>query len=159
MAIFDFVRVRELSVTPTLSTSAFSSGDQIGPLMTFRDAVLNNAGASFLLGWEIFDKGQSDAALYLYLYDRKVTLAADNAAFALADADAVNVIDRLATGTYVAVGATSGFYRTWLSAPVALKPFNSSAIYASLASNASTPTYGANDLVVKLMIGQLGSGI
>lgn len=160
MAIFDFVKVKELTLTPTIDTAAYGSGDQIGTLMTFRDAVFNGSGAAFLVGWEIFDAAQQDAALYLWLYDRSVTLAADNAAFALADADAVHVIDRLATGTYVAVGSTSGFYRTWLTTPIPLVPFSHNSIFASLQSNASTPDYvAATDLTVKLMIAQYGAGI
>lgn len=158
--LLGFVRVRSIQVTPTISTSAYSANDAVGGLMTFSGALISPGGTSFLLGWKVFDKKQIKAALDLFLYNQKVTVAADNAAFALSDADAANIIDKVSTSTYLDIAATSSFYRSWLAAPIALKGVGlGNNIYGSLRAT-GTPTYtGTDDLVVELIVGQIGAGI
>src|SRR5258706_7901007 len=129
--------------------------------MKFGSVTLNQSGASFLLGWQVYDKKQIEAALALLIFDRSVTVSADNAAFAITDADAAHMIPGgyLLTGTYVKNAATSSFYTTTLTAPIPLKPFSGKSIYVAMRAIA-TPTYtGVDDIIVSLMVGQMGAGV
>lgn len=77
-----------LQITPVVSTTAYTSGDCLGPLTTVSNAVRFSGGSGRILGVQVLDKTQAVRPLMdLVLFDRTVTTAADNAPFQCSDAD------------------------------------------------------------------------
>lgn len=77
-----------VKVTPTISTSAYASGDCIGGLMTITGAARVNGGSGVLNAFTVLDKTQAQRSpMDLMFFDESVTAAGDNAAVAFTDAD------------------------------------------------------------------------
>lgn len=96
-----------VEVTPTISTSIYASGDQIGGVMTISNAVRidNQAllGQSQLVDVTILDSDKQSAAIDIWLFKSTPTLASsDNAAFSIT---AANMLSAGCLG-YVSVGAS-----------------------------------------------------
>lgn len=82
-----------VSVTPTISTSAYTSGDCLGGLQTVTGAVRASGGSAQVLSVNIIDKTQAQrAAMDLLFFDRSVTVAGDNAPVTMSDADMENCL-------------------------------------------------------------------
>lgn len=95
------VQVR-LSVTPTISTSpAYTSGDCVGDLQTLSNAARVSGGSGIIQSICVLDKTQNQrAAMDLMFFDRSVTVAGDNSAVAMSDADMANCLGIVAIGGY-----------------------------------------------------------
>jgi hypothetical protein len=94
------VQVR-ISVTPTISTSAYTSGDVVGGLMTFANAARISGGSGIVQSILVLDKTQAQrAAMDLLFFDRSVTVASDNAAVAMSDADMAYCLGIVPIGPY-----------------------------------------------------------
>lgn len=94
-------RVVRLSVTPTISTTAYASGDVLGGQMTFSNAVRVSGGSGVIQSILVLDRSQAQrAAIDLLFFDRSVTVAADNAAIAMSDADMANCLGLVTIGPY-----------------------------------------------------------
>lgn len=139
-----------VEVTPTISTSQYSAGDQVGTLMTLSGAVPGERDGAVLRQVTVVDKAKQKAALTVYLFDASPTVASsDNAAADVADAEmADKCLGKLAVaaGDYSDLSANS----TATVAPgVWCKAAAGTALYA-LAVTSGTPTYGAvSDLVFR----------
>lgn len=95
----DVVSARSASLRPTAtsaglttSTTAYTAGDQLGTILTFSSAVAASAGAGMLLAATLLDEVKLTGEVWLYLFDRSVTLASDNAAATFSDSDMVNCL-------------------------------------------------------------------
>lgn len=86
-------------VTPTVTEGAYSANDVIGGLLTFAFSEHNTGG---LLGTlRIRDNDAVGPAMVLYLFDKLPDAElADNAAFALTDADSDALIATITLGTW-----------------------------------------------------------
>ncbi len=94
------VQVR-ISVTPTISTSAYASGDCIGGLQTLSNAARISGGSGIIQSILVLDKTQAQrAAMDLLFFDRSVTVAGDNAAVAMSDADMAYCLGVVPIGPY-----------------------------------------------------------
>jgi hypothetical protein len=71
----------------TTATTAYTANDQLGTILTFAAAVRVSGGTGVLQSAMLLDQAAVTGAVDLYLFDRSVTLAADNAAAAFSDAD------------------------------------------------------------------------
>lgn len=71
----------------TTATTAYIDGDQLGTLLT-----LTSIGAGIISSAQLVDKAKIIGAVDLFLFNASVTLAADNAAFTVSDADMLNCI-------------------------------------------------------------------
>jgi hypothetical protein len=90
-----------IQVTPTISTSAYTSGDCIGGLMTFANAARISGGSGIIQSILVLDKTQAQrAAMDLLFFDRSVTVAGDNAAVAMSDADMAYCLGVVPIGPY-----------------------------------------------------------
>lgn len=84
---------RTIAVTPTISTSpAYTSGDQIGGIMTIANAVREDTnallGVSQLVDVTILDADKQNAAMDIWLFNTSPTVTStDNAAFAMTAAN------------------------------------------------------------------------
>lgn len=82
----------EISVTSgglTTATTAYSAGDQMGTGFTFANAARTSGGYGYITGVSLISAADNIGAIDVVFFDRAVTLAADNAAFAISDADAL----------------------------------------------------------------------
>lgn len=71
----------------TTATTAYTANDQLGTILTFTTAVRVSGGTGVLQSAALLDQAAVTGAVDLYLFDRSVTLATDNAAAAFSDAD------------------------------------------------------------------------
>jgi hypothetical protein len=71
----------------TTATTAYTDGDQLGTIMTF--LIPGNLTGAVILGAQLTDKANIIGAVDLFLYDRSISLAADNAADSISDADSL----------------------------------------------------------------------
>lgn len=100
---------RVISQTPTISTDAYEAGDVVGGVQHLQRALALARGG-ILQSLTVKEKGtQADALTILLFRSEPGSVAADNAAFTLADADlaeCVGVIE-VAADDFVSVGSAS----------------------------------------------------
>lgn len=142
-----------VTVTPTISTSAYTSGDQIGGIMTITDVIRQDSngrfGTSELVEVTILDGSKQDVAIDVWLFNKSPTVTSvDNGAFAMTYANmqdqSLGVVQLGASGTYSDASATSICSTANLNIPVqvaftASSPTN---IYA-IAVVRGAPTYAS----------------
>lgn len=146
-----------ITVTPTLDTSAYVSGDCLHTaVIEFVNAfgTLHAAGPGQLQGWvdklTIIDKDKQAAAGELWLFNSSVTPAAANAAHSISDADAAKCVGVIPFGAY---------YDSALNSVSFAKNINLSVVSLStslwgILVTRGTPTYTASGLVVTIELTQ-----
>lgn len=149
-----------ITLTPTISTTAYASGDVIGASMTFTGAALAAGRPGQVIGAVLHDDGKQKVGLELWLFLTAPTLVnADNGVFDITDANLatalpIGVIDFL-TGNYRDSLSGSIAMGTFLGGPVSI-PYVTTAtanIFGALVSR-GTPTYAATDLTIDLICNQ-----
>lgn len=88
----DLQRISVQSAGLTIATTAYTAGDQMGSLFTFTDAVQTTGGSGYITGVTLIDAADVIGAVDVVFFRDTVTLAADNAAFAISDPDALKVV-------------------------------------------------------------------
>src|SRR5437764_3897046 len=91
--------------TPTITaSSAYSSGNALGGLLTFAD-VLRNGGAE-LKAIILTDKANQKAAIDLLIFNQSFTATSDKSAIAISTSDALKLVGRIsiATTNYTTIG-------------------------------------------------------
>ena len=76
----------------TTSATAYSSGDQLGTEITLPDVAGATAGFGIITGISLIDDGDILLSTEIYVFSDTTTEAADNAAAAWSDADAVKIV-------------------------------------------------------------------
>ena len=143
-----------ISVTPTISTTAYTSGDVVGGLMTFSNAARISGGSGIIQSILVLDRTQSQrAAMDLLFFDRSVTVASDNSPVAMSDADMAYCLGAITIGPYNTSwpGTPLNSISTLLNVGL---PFvlNGTDLYA-VAVVRATPTYSStSDLTFTLCI-------
>ena len=135
-----------ISVTPTLDTLAYVTGDRLGSVQTITDAVRITTGTSVLQSITILDQARQSALMDILFFRASPTVAsADNAAIDITDAQMLaNYIGSVSiTESYVALAGSSVVTKTGIG--LVLKG-SSSHIYA-LPIIRGSGTYAANSLV------------
>lgn len=139
-----------VSATPTLDTSIYASGDSLHTtVISFASAVRTTAGTGTVRKMVVLDKIAQSIALELWLFSATVTPAAANAAHAISDADAALCIGVIPSGTYYASSNNS----ISVTSPALPITCAATTLFGILVTR-GTPTYGASDLVVSLVIEQ-----
>lgn len=72
----------------TTATTAYSAGDQVGTIFTFANFGTSSGLGGLLGAAELYDETKIIGAYSLFVFSATVSLAADNAAFAISDPDA-----------------------------------------------------------------------
>lgn len=85
-------RVAVNSAGLTTASTAYVTGDQLGTILEFTNAVRASGGSAMLLSGTLLDKAKVISGVDLYLFDRSVTLASDNAAADFSDSDMENCL-------------------------------------------------------------------
>ena len=76
----------------TTATTAYVAGDQVGTLVTVANAARVTGGGGMIVGVTLIDQSDIIGAYDVVFFDSTVTLAADNAAFAISDADSLKIV-------------------------------------------------------------------
>jgi hypothetical protein len=90
----DLLRIADSSASSelTIATTAYTAGDQVGVMFQFANAARASGGTGTVVGVQLTDAGDVIGAYDVILCRSNITLAANNAVFAISDADALNVI-------------------------------------------------------------------
>lgn len=146
-----------IDITPTLDTSAYASGDTLFLANTLTNVMNDTGGTAILESICVIDKANQKQAIDLIFLDvtPASSFGAANAAYAMADSDAVNILGRIsiAAADYVS-SSTNSAEATVKAIGLLLKAVaGSKNLYVIGVCRSGTPTYGASDL--KLRIGFL----
>lgn len=76
----------------TTATTAYTAGDQVGTQVTIASAARLSGGGGVITGVTLIDQSDIIGAYDVVIFDSSVTLAADNAAFAISDADSLKIV-------------------------------------------------------------------
>lgn len=88
----DLQRIAVTSAGLTTSATAYTAGDQVGTQLTFANAARSSGGGGMIVGCVLISAADITGPYDLLLTDSSITLAADNAAFAISDADALKIV-------------------------------------------------------------------
>jgi len=88
----DLNRMSVTSAGLTTATTAYVAGDQVGSLFTFSSAAREAGGSGTIVGVTLVDAHDVIGAYDVVLFRGSVTLAADNAGFAISDTHALEVV-------------------------------------------------------------------
>ncbi len=150
--------IYQVSATPTISAaSIYASGDAVGGLMTFSNALIPYSKSGLLQSIVISDLAKQSGALSLILFkaNPSATTFTDNAALDIDDSDIAKVIGAIpiAAADYVALNDSA--FATVRNVGLGLSVDSEvSTLYGALITT-GTPTYAAvSDLTVNLFIRQ-----
>lgn len=155
-------KAKIVTVTPTVDTNIYASGDHLGTLVELANALDDASGTGLIVSVVINDKASQNSVLNLLLFKDKPTVAsADNAALNITDAEmAAKCIGHIpvAAADYVALSASSvAAVRNVNLMVQGLKSSdnpNGKSLWAILRSG-GTPTYtSTTDLVISFGIKQ-----
>lgn len=156
--VFQFRR-RVLSASPVIVPAAYATGDVIGGLITLPSFFIENRGQSLIKSLFVTDAANQKASIDLYLFNAipVTSIGADNAAFALANADLPKLVGRLSilTADYVTAKAATNAEACYKNLDLLVEGAQGSQTIYIAAISRGTPTYaGAADLTFKLGIEQ-----
>lgn len=144
--------------TPTINTSAYTAGDELGTLITITGAARYTAGGGFVRSITVLDKTQAQrSAIDVLFFTDTISVAGNNNPFLPSDADMLKFLGivPVATGDYNTAwaGTPTNSAATKLSADF---PYVCAAtsLYALLVVR-GTPTYtSTSDIVVSFTLEQ-----
>lgn len=88
----DLKRISAEVADVTTATTAYTAGDQVGSLITLSDAARVSGGGGVIVGVTLIDQSDIIGAYDVVFFDASVTLASNNAAFSISDADSLTVV-------------------------------------------------------------------
>lgn len=88
----DLLRVATSVTGVTTATTAYTAGDTVGTLYTLANAARASGGGGTITGVTLIDQSDIIGAYDVVFFDSSITLAADNAAFAISDADSLKFV-------------------------------------------------------------------
>jgi hypothetical protein len=141
-----------ITVNPVIDIAgAYASGDQMGAIIEIPAILPTNGGLAKLISVVVVDKDDEGGAFDLMLWSASVTLAADNAAVSISDADALLFLGKvaIASADYEDVGGAKLATKTGVAIPVT-GASTSKSVYLSLISKDSKTYTATSDLVIKL---------
>lgn len=148
--------IKCVSVTPTVDTSAYATGDLIGGKLTFTG--LGGYDQNLVLSATVYDAAAQavDLDLVIFSSDPSLTTFTDQAAFDIADADLAKVAQVFNFGAISRFAFADNSVHQLLNQTAPLKVTasgaNSRTFYASLISR-GTPTFAAStDVTVKICV-------
>lgn len=137
-----------ISVTPTLDTSIYASGDRLGSVMTIQDPSFKPGLTYMLDEVVIVDGSKQSVAIDIMIFSDLPTVAsADNAAIDISAAEMAKFQSSvsLLNTSYKALASVS--YVTGSNLGIAVKSAGR-ALYALMVVRSGTPTYTASALTL-----------
>lgn len=141
---------REVSKTPTISTSIYASGDAISTIQTLSNILRQSDQSGVLRQVVIADADAQSAALDIVFFASQISGGTDNAAFAPSEADVKESVGHIsvAASDYAALGSRSV---ATVDASLDIQLENSRNLYFQIVSR-GTPTYtGTDNLKIRLI--------
>lgn len=140
-----------VEATPTISTSAYTAGDQVGGKITLAGAVDPSVFSGVIASVEILDRDSEEVDIDVVFFDTDFTASSDNAAFDPSDTDLLNVVCYVTVADYSTFSDNSVGLARNVNCPFKLTAPNQS-LYAALVTR-GTPTYTAtSDLTLRVGI-------
>ena len=133
--------------------AAYIANDQLGTILEFPNAVATSGGYGTIIGATLLDKAAVVGAVSLYLFDRSVTIAGDNAQADFSDADMmfwVGTVEFPPTSRSSAASSNAGAQLE----PVAL-PYkcNATSLWGAMVTRTAHNQFAAvTDLVPSLLV-------
>lgn len=93
----DDVQVISVAIAGATNVT-YASGEQVGTIFTLANAARASGGTGEILNIAVIDASDVMGAVDVVFFRQSVTLASDNAAFAISDADALHLIDMVPCG-------------------------------------------------------------
>jgi hypothetical protein len=97
-------RIVVATSTLTIATTAYSLGDQVSPELTFANAARYSGGTGLITGITLVDKNDIIGSYDIVISRVTMTLAGDNVAWAVSDADALNILAVVQLDTAIDIG-------------------------------------------------------
>ncbi len=151
-------KFRQVQVIPVISAGIYAANDQLGDIMELASFEDKDNKGVLLRDISILDEATQSDAMDILFFDRTITIAADNAASIISDADMAFCIGqvKIVAGDYVLSGSTSSMASKRnidlvLSSNEGVPVAN---IFA-VAITRGTPTYAAVDALVFKFKGEL----
>jgi len=143
-----------VTFTPTLLTSAYSSGDVLFATTEVLGALAQKGSVSWLRGISVHDTDDQKLALDLYFLRDDVELGTIHEAPDITDDETLSItgVVEVATGDYLDVGGASVAVRNDLYIPLT-GPAGSRSIFVA-ALTGGTPTHTADGMVIDLWVEQ-----
>ena len=148
---------RVLSVTPTVSASAYADGDNIGGKLSFAGGARSDglvAGAGVIKSIVITDLALQASAIGIEIAffdaDPSATTFTDNAALTVADADLVKIVGGAVVSTRQPFAANEFLYSGELYIPFDLGA--NTTLYAALIATGTTTPVSTGDITVRVGI-------
>lgn len=135
----------ETSVTSgglTTATTSYTAGDQMGTQFTVANAGRANGGSGYITGVTLVSAADNIGAVDVVFFDSSVTLASDNAAFAITDADALKFIGLVQLAGAYDIGNNRVAQAYNLAVPYKCAAASTS-IYAALITRSGHTFFGA----------------
>ena len=137
----DQQRIAVTSAGLTIATTAYTAGDQVGTIFTFANAARITSGGGIITGVRLIDAGDVLGAVDVVFFDSTATLAADNAAFSLSDADALKVVGLVQLAGSYDLGPNRLCQAFNLAVPFALS--GGTSLFAALITRTANPIFSA----------------
>jgi hypothetical protein len=158
-----YTRTVTVKQTPTVTAGGYTSGDAVGGLLTFANAVRadGSAGSSAdansgeIRTVVIHDKavGNTSTTYELWLFNATFTADADNDAFTISDADSLLCVGVIPV-TDVRASA-SNLVLTKTSVGLSFNIPSGTSLFGQLVCKGTAPTYGAvSDVQIDVVIAQ-----
>lgn len=141
------------TLTLSLDTSAYASGDLLADTQELADAVKMNDAGGIIQSIVAIDADDQTASAYdVYILDSNVSMGTENSAPSITDANAAYILGKIAiaTGDWNDLGGCKVASLRGLNLPI--KPASgSTSVYVAVVNGAGTPTFTASG--VKLRFG------
>lgn len=137
----DLTLISVASAGLTTATTTYAAGDQAGTQFTLTDAAAESGGSGTIVGVTLVDASDVIGAFDLAIFESSVTLAADNAAFSISDADAAKLIALIPLTGAVDLGGNRVAMAQNLAIPYVCS--GSANLYAALITRTANAVYAA----------------
>lgn len=146
----DLQRISVASAGLTTATTTYTAGDQVGTLFTISNAARFTGGGGIITGITVIDASDVIGPLDLVIFDSSVTLAGDNAVFAISDADALDVVAVVQLIGGIDIGNNRIAQAVNLAVPYICN--GGTSLYASIITRTANAVFAAGATSVQLTI-------
>lgn len=142
-------KIFTISVTPTVDTNAYASGDLLGTLMKFKSPEMTQNQRSIIQSLALVDLAKQDISVDIVFFESNpsATTFTDNAALDIADADIKKIIHVESLTSYKDFSDNSIAVSQAMTIPTTY----TDSIYACIVSRGAG-TYAASDITLKLSL-------
>lgn len=146
----DLQKIAVATTSLTTSITAYTAGDIVGTQLTFANAARASGGGGTIVGATLISAADIIGAYDVVVSSASMTLASDNAAWAVSDADALNIIGLIQLASVWDIGNNRIAQAFGLSIPYTCA---ATSLFCSLITRAGHTFFGANsDLQLTLFV-------